>query len=315
MTEHPAAIGVDVGGTKMITATVAADGSLVSRVRSATPAPTGRDGGEDALVAAVVAGVTTVGADVPVGLGVAGLVDRDGHVAYAPNLAIRDVDLGARLATALGREVTVANDATVAGVAEHRLGAARGHDHVVMVTVGTGIGGSVLVDGRPLFGAHGHGSELGHQVVEVNGPMCACGSRGCLEALASGTALTREARDGLADLDVSSSLRGAGDLTGRDVTDAASAGDAYAIRVLERVGWWLGLGLAGLVNVFDPSVVVIGGGVTDGARDWLLPAARAAMEERVLGREHRRLPAVVPAELGDDAGVIGAALLAMEANP
>lgn len=302
------AIGVDIGGTKMVAGLVV-EGRVVDRRRLQTPSPRGGIGGEEALVTAILDVVEGLGADVPVGVAIASLVDRDGALSYAPNLAVQKFPLGEVLTARLGRPVPIQNDATAAGVAEHRLGAGRGYDDVVMVTIGTGVGGAVVSGGRLVVGTNGFGAELGHTIVDEGGPVCACGNRGCLEAVASGTALERVARAGLADAP-DSPLASLDTIRGRDVTDAAAAGDGYAVGVIERIGWWLGIGLAGLVNIFDPALVIVGGGATDGAGRWLLPAASASMRTRVMGAANRPLPDVVPAALGDDAGLIGAALTA-----
>ncbi|MEX0834963.1 MAG: ROK family protein, partial [Nitriliruptor sp.] len=190
-------------------------------------------------------------------------------------------------------------------------GAARGRDEVVMFTLGTGVGGGVVSGGQLRQGAHGFGGELGHVIVEEGGRPCPCGNRGCIEAYASGTAIALAARDRLVDPDRPSTLRDATDLTGRAVTEAAQVGDALAQSVLVDVGRWLGVAAASVVNALDPEVILIGGGAAEATAPWVLPAAERALGERVLGRNLRPLPPFELATLGDDAGMVGAAMLAL----
>ncbi|MBA2528944.1 MAG: ROK family protein [Euzebyales bacterium] len=313
------AVGVDVGGTKVAAGLVGADGSVIERLRRETPAQD-PERSLPALVAGVVAELGErcgVGA-LPVGVGAAGLVDLDGTVRYAPNIDWADFPLRAALAERLDGPVTVDNDANVAAWGEYRAGAgAAAPTAMVMLTLGTGVGGGLVLGDRLVRGGGGLAAEFGHVVVKEGGPRCPCGNRGCLEPLASGTAIGRLARDGLADgsapQDTSLRRLPAEQVTGKTVTMAAHAGDRYATGVLARCGFWLGVGVASLVNALDPEVVVVGGGAMQ-AGELILAPAREAAAERVLGREHRRLPPIVRASLGDDAGIVGAALLALAAG-
>jgi glucokinase len=304
-----AALGIDVGGTKLVAATVTADGAVVERRRLETPA---RDG--DRLVATLHDLIADLGGDgLPVGIGVAGMVDRDGRVRYGPNIAVRDVPLAAALRAVAGGEVTVVNDANAAVLGEQRAGAARGRSDVLLFTLGTGVGGGIVLDGRLREGPHGFAGEVGHLIVAEGGRPCPCGNRGCIEAYASGTAIGLAARDRLVDQSVETLLRGDEQLTGRSVTDAAVAGDALAQSILVEVGRWLGVAAAGLVNVLDPEVVLIGGGAGRATAPWVVPAAEAAIAERMLGgAQVRPAPPIELTALGDDAGMIGAALLAVD---
>jgi glucokinase len=195
------------------------------------------------------------------------------------------------------------------------LGAGRGHRYVLLVGVGTGIGGGLVADGKLYRGAHGFATEIGHIVVEPGGPLCGCGNHGCWEQVASGTAITREGRSAvtrhghslLAELAGHDPAR----LTGRMVTEAARRGDPAARGILSEVGHRLGEGIAGLVNVLDPEVVIVGGGASD-AGDLLLEPARMAYRMTVEAYEHRPDVPIVEAELRNDAGAIGAALIALE---
>ena len=303
------AVGVDVGGTHLRVALVDAAGTVRSVVRR--PSEVDDPG---ALVAGVVAALLEVdqgpGPGLPVGMGMAGLVDREGRLRYGPNVGVREVPLARLLGDALGpdRIVRVVNDASAAVVGEHRAGAARGHDDVVMFTLGTGVGGGVIVDGRLLEGAHGFAGELGHLVIHEDGRDAPSGILGTVEAYTSGTAIAHEV-----DEAVAVGLAGARPGGAHVVVAAATAGEDWAIAVLERIGVRLGIAVASVVAVVDPSIVVVGGGAGEAAAPFLLPAAQAAFARHLMGAEYRPHAAIVAAELGDDAGVIGAALLAADA--
>lgn len=306
------AVGVDIGGTKIAAGLVADDGTLVSRDRADTPAHSA-----DAVVQIVGDLAVRLAseqhlASLPVGIGAAGLVDSKGTVLYAPNLALSGCPVRERISDRLGVPVVVANDGIVAAWGEFRAGASRAVDGtVVMLTLGTGVGGGLVVDDRLVLGGNGLGAEFGHIIVEEGGRLCPCGNRGCLEAYASGTAIGKMAEERLqkGDVPAGSMLAQLPALTGKSVTVAAHQGDAVARDVLSTCGFWLGVGIASLVNALDPSMVVIGGGAMQ-AGSLLLEPARAASGERVLGRGRRPAVPIVKATLGDDAGVIGAGLLA-----
>lgn len=304
------AFGLDVGGTNIRVGIVDATGQIVEQRRTSTPP----DGAQ--RLAAMIDLVREVAADhdatgLPVGVGAAGLVDLDGVVRYAPNLDWRDAPLRDELADALSVPVRVENDASAAAWGEYRVGAAQhAHGGALMLTIGTGVGGGLVLDDRLVHGATGLGAEFGHIIVSEGGPRCPCGNDGCLEAMSSGSAIGRMAREAVAgDRDPSSALHQVDDLNGADVTSAAHGGDALAIDLLAEAGHWLGVGIASLVNALDPEMVIIGGGVLS-AGDLLLDPAVEAYHARIVARDHRTVPPVVRAELGDDAGLIGAALLA-----
>lgn len=307
------AVGVDVGGTKLAAGLVAADGSILARAREDTPA---RD--PEAVVELIATVARRLAADagaatLPVGVGAAGIVDLDGSVRYAPNLDWSDYPLRSELEERLPAAVTVDNDANAAAWGEYAAGAAAAAGSLVMLTVGTGVGGGLVLDGRLVRGAQGLGAEFGHIVVLEGGPRCPCGNRGCLEALGSGSAIGRIAREALeaGDVPEDSALRALSEVTGKSVTIAAHHGDAFAAEVVARCGFWLGVGIASLVNALDPDLVVVGGGAMQAGR-LLLDPARDAFAERVMGRAHRDLPRIVRAQLADDAGLVGAALLALD---
>lgn len=306
--------GIDIGGTKIAGAVVDPDGNVVAEDRVESPAtdPTAMEEAAARLVAGFAAehGITAVG------VGAAGYVASDrSTVLFAPNIAWRNEPLGADLARLTGLPVVVENDANAAAWGEFRYGGGADVDDQLMVTVGTGVGGGIVIDGALLRGAHGVGAEIGHLCVVPDGRVCGCGNHGCLEQYASGTALVRAAREAVA----ASSLlardllqRAGGDparITGPMITAAAQDGDRFAIEQFERLGQWLGHGIASLVAVLDPAVVVIGGGVSE-AGALLIDPLRASFEHELSGRGYRPTAEIRLAELGNRAGVIGAADLA-----
>jgi glucokinase len=306
----PVAIGIDVGGTKLVAATVAGDGTVLDRQRRETPA---RDA--ESLLVTLRSCVTELGGGegrLPVGIGIAGLVTPDGEVRYGPNIGIRDLPLATMIADTVGGPVTVINDASAATLGEQRVGAGRGHDHLVMFTLGTGVGGGLVVGGQVVLGQGGLAGELGHVIVDEGGRACPCGNRGCVEAYASGTSMGLIARERLVDLSVETTLRDEADLTGRTVTRAALAGDAFASSILLEAGRWLGVAAGTLVNVLDPALILVGGGAAVQTSRWVLPAAEAALAEHLIGSPWRPAPPIELAALGDDAGMVGVALLAAE---
>ncbi|MGH3898922.1 MAG: ROK family glucokinase [Pseudonocardiaceae bacterium] len=307
-------IGVDIGGTKVAAGVVDAGGRLVATTHRDTPA-NDTSQIEHVIVAAV--GELSSEYDVEaVGIGAAGFVDAQrATVMFAPNLAWRDEPLQATLARRLGLPVVVENDANAAAWAEVRFGGGRGVDHVVTLTLGTGIGGGIVVNGQLLRGQFGAAAEFGHLTVVPGGRRCGCGLQGCWEQYASGRALEREAQEiaRVSPAMAGELLRLAGGrrdaITGRMVTQAAAAGDVAALRCFEVVGTWLGRGLAGLAAILDPGLFVIGGGVS-AAGELLRAPALAAFREYLTGGGHRPLAELRIAELGPDAGLIGAADLA-----
>lgn len=293
----PQAIGVDVGGTKAAAVRVGADGHVLAHAVVDTPADD-----VPALLAAMLEVATTVHTPEvsAVGVGAAGLVEAGtGRVRYAPNIAWREVDLREAL-VGLGVPVVVDNDCTTATVGEQLAGAGRGVDAFLYVGVGTGIGGGIVHGGALVRGAHGFAGEIGHMIVEPDGPRCGCGSLGCWETVASGSALSRL---GIERLGASAD--------GPAVVVAARAGNAVARSVLDDVGRRLGEGIAGLVNVLDPELVIVGGGAAAGAGDLLLGPARVACAAAIEGAGHRPDVPVVAAMLGADAAAIGAGLFAL----
>lgn len=308
------AIGVDVGGTKIAAGVVDEKGAIVELVKRPTPAANAL-GTIEAISDAVreLLGRHVVEA---VGIGAAGFIEQSrSTVSFAPNLAWRNEPVAQGVEQRTGRPVVVENDANAAAWAETRFGAARGHDHVVMITLGTGIGAGIVINGGLYRGRWGMAGEPGHYRVVPDGRLCGCGNRGCWEQYASGNALVAEARDfarrspGGAATMLQLSGGSADDITGPVVTSAARAGDAAAIRCFDIIAGWLGAGLADLAAILDPGCFVLGGGVSD-AGDLLLARTRAAFASGLTGRQYRQEASVLMAELGPEAGLIGAADLA-----
>jgi glucokinase len=310
-------IGVDLGGTKLLAGAVSSD--LAVHHRALRPAA-GLD--QAALVESCVQAVEEARAAVPgevvgVGFGIPCLIDqRTGIAVMAVNLPLHDIPFRDVMTERLGLPVTVDNDANCAALAEVRAGAGAGCTELVMLTIGTGIGGGLILGGELYRGAIGAGAEMGHMVVEIDGPPCQgfCPNRGCLESVASGTALVREASLAVAarpDTALGHALEDGRPLTGPLITELAHDGDPVARGVLTLVGRRLGVGIASLVNIFNPEVVVIGGGVV-GAGEMLLGPLREEMLARALSPS-KELVRVSAAAFGAESGMIGAALLAREA--
>jgi glucokinase len=307
-------VGVDVGGTKVAAGVVDEQGQVLARVRRATTAQI--PGAAEQVISEAVHELASSFPVEAVGVGAAGLVDETRSVVrFAPNLGWREQPLRAQLEQATGLPVVVENDANAAAWAEYRFGAARGRDDVVMLTVGTGIGGALVLGGRLHRGRYGLAGEVGHLVLDKDGRHCGCGRRGCWEQYASGNALLRTARNRAAqDRDRARVLLSYGDGTpegvaGPHVTAAAQAGDPVALETFEEVGYWLGRGMAELAAVLDPGSYVVGGGVSE-AGELLLAPARREFVAHVVGADVRPIAEIVPAGLGNLAGLVGAADLA-----
>jgi glucokinase len=308
-------IGVDIGGTKVLGGVVDTGGAILAQALRDTPA--GDVSQMLGLILEVVAELTRSYEVDAIGIGAAGWIDaKRSTVLFAPNLAWRNEPLRDEVAKRVQVPVVVENDANVAAWAEFQFGAAADADEsMIMFTVGTGIGGGIVLGGELIRGTNGIAAELGHVLVVPDGHPCGCGRRGCIEQYASGSALVRFAKQiatehpgrstGLLEL-AGGRVDG---ITGKIVTRAAKTGDSAACEAFEMIGYWLGQILADLVQVLDPQILVIGGGVVD-AGDLLLGPARAAYQEALAQRA--RLPAaeIRPALLGNTAGMVGAADLA-----
>lgn len=298
---HDSWIGVDVGGTKVLAVRVSAAGQVEDVATRPMPGRSAPEPEVEQAVADAAADVAAGTAPRAIGVSVAGLVDRAGErYLFGAHLPWRDAPLRRRLAERTGRQVVLENDANCAAYAELRAGAARGVDSALLVTIGTGIGGALVLDRRLVRGAHGLAGEFGHMQVVPDGLACECGLSGCWEQYCSGRALERVTRVALGK-----------HRDGPEVAAMAAAGDEVARQAFATVGTWLGVGVAGLVSAFDPELVVVGGGVS-AVGDLLLDPARAALRGALQGTDHRPVPALVPTELGPEAGAIGAALLARD---
>lgn len=308
------ACGVDVGGTKILGGVVDDDGTILEELRVVSPATDVDAIGE--AIASVVTQLKSRHDIASVGVGAAGYIDKSrSTVMFAPNIAWREVNLKATLEKATGLPVVIENDANAAAWGEFAYGAGADVDDLLLVTVGTGVGGGIVLDGQLFRGAFGVGAEIGHMRVVPGGILCGCGNHGCLEQYGSGSALVRDARlaahggvPQAADL----LARAGGDpdkINGPLITDAARDGDRFAIDSLATLGTWLGEGIASLTAVLDPAVVAIGGGVAD-ADALLLEPVRAAFRAQLTGRGHRPELEIRKASLGNRAGLVGAADLA-----
>jgi glucokinase len=247
-------------------------------------------------------------------LGVAGLIlAQENKIIFSPNLrAVEGIPLKDELELRIGLPLTLENDANAGAWGEFRFGAGSEVDHLLFLTLGTGIGGAMISHGLLLRGAQGSAGELGHVTLQPTGPRCACGNRGCLEALASGTAIRRRAREVAIEHPGSALGRLAAERTvlGEDVSRLARKGDKAALSVLEESGWWLGIGLAGFVNIFNPEVIAIGGGVME-AGELILEAAREEVQLRARPPS-RDVVEIKEATLGPKSGLLGAAVLARD---
>jgi glucokinase len=306
-------VGIDLGGSKLLAGVVDAELEVYLRVRRSMH---GLDQGEilDVLTEAVEEARMSEPDVEAVGFGLPCLIDqRTGTAVMAVNLPIINLPFRDIMQERINLPVFIDNDANMTTLAEQRFGAARGADNVVGLTIGTGIGGGLVLGGKVYRGYVGAAAELGHMVVDENGPRCQgqCPNQGCLEAVASGTAIGREGTIA-AEQEPDSALGAAAadglQITGELVTDVALAGDEVARMVLGQIGRQLGIGLANIVNIFNPEVIVVGGGAMRGG-DLLLEPAREELRRRALppGRD---LVRVVAAQFGEDAGMLGAGLLA-----
>lgn len=280
-------IGIDVGGTKCLGVAIDNSGNIVDQFRLPTPHA-------NALCDTLVEIVSRLGECLTLGIGVPGLITPDGVIRASPNLVgVKELALRQMVEDRLGKKVFVENDATCAALAEWKLGAAKGATDAWVITLGTGIGGGFISGSALQRGAHGFAGEVGHMVVDPDGPLCPCGRSGCWERYASG--------NGLSDL--------AHGEKGEDVLARAKAGAADAIDVVDTFARWVALGLVNLTNMTDPDVVVIGGGVIVSA-DIVMPRIGYWFEQLLYSPKHRAHPRLVAAQLGEQAGAIGAAMLA-----
>lgn len=314
------AMGIDLGGTKILVGVVGADNTVLGRAKRPTPA---KEGGE-AILAAMVgaarealddAGVAA--ADLlGVGVGSPGPLDTEaGVILFSANLKVKDFPLGPDLSRALGRPVLVQNDVRVGGYGEFRLGAGRGHRDILSAFIGTGIGGCLVIDGKIVTGKTGNAGEIGHTVLKANGPLCGCGRRGCLEALASRTAIARRVHKAIrkgTPTTLSEHIHSrTSRLKSKELAAAVSAGDSVAVKEVRRAAHYLGLGLGGLANLIGPEIIIVGGGVVEALGKPYMELIRTSARAQIL-TDPDNVIKIEPAALGDDAGILGGALLARE---
>ena len=308
-------VGVDVGGTKVLGGVVDASGKVLATSRRDTP----REGGLELTktIAAVALELMQEHSITAVGVSAAGFVSSDRKTMLAtPNIADwNGVQLEVELTKLIGLPVVIENDANAAAWGEAKFGAGRNQAHMMMLTIGTGVGGGIVVNNELYRGAFGIAAEFGHLRVVPEGHLCGCGARGCFEQYASGSALRRHAREAIsASPDLARNLLARGDgtidgLTGQAITDAAREGDAVALAAFQTTAQYLGAGIASLAVLLDPSCVVIGGGVID-AGEILLSPTREAMKRYMPFAGKHPYPEIVAAELGNEAGLVGVADLA-----
>lgn len=311
-------LAIDLGGTKIITALISRQGEMLAR--EYTPSLAGK--GQEAVIKQLSTAIDGLLKEQKLSLtqlhsisiAAAGAIDSEkGLVTQSPNLpGWRDVPLANIIKEKYRVQTFLINDANAAALGEHRFGAGKGVNNLVLMTIGTGIGGGIIIDGKLYAGASGGAGEIGHMTIDVNGPRCNCGNIGCLEMLASGTAIARDAvrlireggRSSLVEM-VKNKLE---NITAEKVFQAAKAGDSLASMVIARAADYLGTGLVNLVNIFNPDVIIIGGGVAN-MGNILLEPARKVVNERAF-RLSAQTVRIIPAELGEDAGVFGAAVFA-----
>ena len=311
-------IGIDLGGTNIAVGLVNEEGRIIAK----TETPTLASRPYQELIKDMAACAKKVMEEAKItedelhsiGVGIPGVADKDGMVIFCTNLGWRNVPLRAELQQYINKPVYMDNDATVAGWAEYQAGVSRGTDSSVFMTLGTGLGGGIVMNGKIWAGAHGAGSELGHLVIEVDGVPCTCGKRGCAERYCSATAIIRMAREACADAPNCLIMRAVeGDMdkiNAKVVFDAAKEGDSVAMQVFNRFVKYLTIAINNVISFVDPDMIILGGGVSR-AGDFLLDAVKATLPEYLFYPTLKQ-PELSIASLGNDAGIIGAALLGKE---
>ena len=313
-------LGIDLGGTKILTAVANSQGKILSRDHSITPAKKGHDAVIQSILEsahrALEQANIAISALTAIGVGAPGISNPETGILFtSPNLpGWRDVPLRDIMQKKLGRKAFLINDANAAALGELYFGAARGARNFIYITISTGIGGGIVIDGKIYSGAIGTAGEVGHMTIDDDGPICNCGNRGCWETLASGTALAREARYRINEGVTTSILEYAGGdvekVTAQVIHSAAEHGDSLAKELIARTGYYVGVGLANLINIFNPELIVIGGGLSNIGDILLKPAFKVAGERAY--KEAFRAVRFAPAELGRNSGVLGAAVFAFQ---
>lgn len=318
--EGHAVLGIDLGGTKILAGVVDADHRILGRAKRPTPAREGGPAIHAAILACVAEAIEVAGLGrqdiAAAGIGSPGPLDTEkGVILFSSNLNVKNYPLGPELSAALERPVVVQNDVRVGGYAEFRLGAGRGYNNIVAAFVGTGIGGCLIRDGEIVKGSTGNAGEIGHMIIKAGGPRCGCGARGCMEALASKTAIGRRVqkavRKGLPTVLGDKMARKGGRLKSGDLAEAVASKDLVALKEVQRAAHYLGLGVGSLINALGPEILIIGGGVAGALGQPYLELVRTAARSQAL-TDPDGLVRIELASLGDDAGMLGAALLARE---
>jgi glucokinase len=316
----PSVVGIDLGGTKILAGVVSGDQRILGRGKRTTPAQDAGPGIIDAVVGCVDDALAEAGLArdriAAAGLGTPGPLDvKAGIILFSANLSVKNLPIGPQLSVALGRPVLVQNDVRVGGYAEFRLGAGRGYRDLIAAFVGTGIGGCLILGGEIVTGSTGNAGELGHMILKAGGPRCGCGARGCMEALASKTAIARRVekaiRKGVPTVLAEKIARKGGRLKSGDLAEAVMIKDAVALREVQRAAHFLGVGLGNLINVFGPEIVIVGGGVAEALGDPYVDLVRTSARAQAI-IDSGATVRIERAALGDDAGILGAALLARE---
>ncbi len=305
-------LATDLGGTNLRMAAVSEAGDILFRTRSKTPATRSREEILELITELARECKNEVGSSgeiIAFGIAAPAVIDHDaGIILVAPNLPdLNGLAISEYLNRSVGCRVLLENDATAAAIGEHWKGASQGVSSSICLTMGTGVGGGLIIDGKPLRGIDGTAGEIGHICVEPFGVPCACGSNGCLEQYASATAVVRITEELIAS-GKQSSLTGMGGYSSHDVYNAGLAGDAVAQEVFSTVGFYLGVALGGLINVLNPEAIVIGGGASDGW-DLFIDSTEAQIAKRAFHQPAQRVR-IMRAKLGDDAGILGVAKLA-----
>ena len=316
----PPVLGIDLGGTKILAGVVSPENRILGRAKRPTPAQEGAEAILKTIVECLDEALTAAGLTrndiAAAGVGSPGPLDSEtGTILFSANLNVQNFTLGPSLASILSRPVTVQNDVRVGGYGEFRLGAGQGYQNLIAAFVGTGIGGCLVSDGHIVTGSTGNAGEIGHIIVKAGGPKCGCGALGCMEALASRTAITRRVMKAISKgrptVLADKISRKSGRLKSGDLAAAVAAGDLVAVKEVERAAYYLGLGLGSLINVFGPEIVIIGGGVAEAIGEPFVELVRKTAREQALADRGGTIP-IALAALGDDAGIHGAALLARE---
>jgi glucokinase len=319
--DGPLVVGIDLGGTKILSAVVDAGNRVLGRAKRPTPAQEGGAAILNAVAGCVEEAIGDAGvsrADIAgIGIGSPGPLDsHTGVILFSANMAVKDYPLGPELSKRLGKPVLLQNDVRVGGYGEFRLGAGRGYKDLLAAFIGTGIGGCLVLDGKVVEGATGNAGEIGHIPLKNKGPLCGCGRRGCMEALASRSAITSRIRKAIRKGTPSVLAEQLGSKSGdriksKDLAAAYAAGDAVVVREIHRAAHFLGRGLGGLINVIGPQILIIGGGLADALGPPYLDRIRAAARAQILADPEHHIHFALAA-LGDDAGILGASLLARE---